>query len=814
MKKKSLFFITALVAISVIAAFVFLQKSNQNSDSRNIVQNTDKSEQTYNPSKPDNNAPKSESGSTVVTISSQTDLNALAQANNIKPESIKKIEGSSSYELAVSKSNLIVPQGIAERVKTQENIIYKAMVTPNDPLFQYQWHLNKISAPPAWDISKSSSSIKVAVIDSGFALDHQDLTNKFDKANAYDFINNDSIPMAGDTGAFVYHGTMVAGLVGASTNNGIGVSSVAWDANILPIQALNDAGEGNTFTIASAINYAVSKGAKVINLSLGSFSADPVMEGAINNAISSGVSVVAASGNSGCDCLIYPANYPNVIAVGATDINDNRASFSNYGNNLDIVAPGTGTIRTTFMSASNKTSLYTTSANGTSIATPIVSGAIALILDKKPDLRPTQVDAFLKNGADKVIGMNGQNFTKEYGHGRLNISKTFDNLLNPNISWNFESLDGSVSSVSGQDGAFGQTPRAIQFGTSIQVFYYDVTNGNLKRSYENGSGWVTETLDGAGGINGRINADVGKMPATAIYNNQLHVFYFDVSNGDLRHGVSDINGGNWTFETLDGDSQTGGRTTAKVGVNPAVAVYGNTLQVFHYDDTAGNLRHTWFTPGTGWSNENLDGDPGSVGRANANLGEDPEVVIYNNEIQLYYYDITYGNLRHAWTTPKGWAFENLDGDPGSVGRSNSNLGRNPSLAVHNGQLQLYYYDIQYGNLRHAWTTNRGWAFENLDGDPGAIFGRNKNTGVTPKVISYNNVLYLFYYDQTDGELRYAYADNTGWHNYSLDGKPESISSYATANTGIDPTIISKSGELQLFYYNVTSNDLTHAWLKI
>jgi thermitase len=423
MIKKILFFATALLAISLIGVFGFLLKSNQNSYSRNIVQNTDKSEQAYNPPKPDKNAPKSEPASTVVTISSQADLNALAQANNIKPESIKKIEGSSSYEVAVSKSELIVPTGIEERVKTQENIIYKAMATPNDPLFQYQWHLNKISAPPAWDISKSSSSIKVAVIDSGFALDHQDLTNKFDKANAYDFINNDSIPMAGDTGAFVYHGTMVAGLVGASTNNGIGVSSVGWDVSILPIQALNDSGEGNTFTIASAINYSVSKGAKVINLSLGSFSADPVMEAAINNAISNGVSVVAASGNSGCDCIIYPANYTNVIAVGATDINDNRASFSNYGNNLDIVAPGTGSIRTTFMSGSNKTSLYTTSANGTSIATPIVSGAIALVLDKKPDLRPTQVDAFLKNGADKVIGMNDQNFTKEYGYGRLNIEK-------------------------------------------------------------------------------------------------------------------------------------------------------------------------------------------------------------------------------------------------------------------------------------------------------------------------------------------------------------------------------------------------------
>jgi hypothetical protein len=408
---------------------------------------------------------------------------------------------------------------------------------------------------------------------------------------------------------------------------------------------------------------------------------------------------------------------------------------------------------------------------------------------------------------DGCSAYGNRNFWRDFTNW---FGSTYGEVNESNISWNFESLDGSATSVSGQDGAFGQTPRAIQFGTSIQVFYYDVTNGNLKRSYENGSGWVTETLDGAGGTNGRINADVGKMPATAIYNNQLHVFYFDVTNGDLRHGVSDTNGGNWTFETLDGDSQTGGRTTAKVGVNPTVAVYGNTLQVFHYDDTAGNLRHAWFTPGTGWSNENLDGDPGSVGRANANLGEDPEVVIYNNEIQLYYYDLTYGNLRHAWTTTRGWAFENLDGDPGSVGRSNSNLGRNPSVTIHNGQLQLFYYDIQYGNLRHAWTTTKGWAFENIDGDTGAIFGRNKNTGVTPKVISYNNVLYLFYYDQTDGELRYAYADNTGWHKASLDGGFGSISK-RDSNAGVDPTVIPYNNNLQLFYYDFSSNDLRHAW---
>jgi subtilisin family serine protease len=764
---------------------------------------------------PDKNPkPTEKNDSFVITFNSNQAKAEFIKQNNLSSEKVIQIGQSNSYKINSSKDGLNTS---TPGSSVSPNVIYRASATPNDPLYSLQWNLSKVSAPAGWDITKGLASVNVAVIDGGFALNHEDLIGKFDIANAYDYVHNDSSPNTGQdnpSGAGVSHATIVSGLVGATTDNSKGVAGIGWNIGIIPIQALDDDGVGDTGSVASGIYRAVSGGAKVINMSLGSPSDDPVLKTAVDYAINNGVTVVAAAANDGCNCIEYPANYPAVIAVGATDANDVRASFSNYGSNLDLVAPGSGTLRSTSYSAANPTSLYTTTAYGTSFSSPMVAGAAALIKSAKVNSSPNEISNFLARGTDKVVSMSNQNFTQYYGYGRLNIQKSLSLVSNPNISWNFESLDGSATSVSGQDGAFGQTPRAIQFGTSIQVFYYDVTNGNLKRSYENGSGWVTETLDGAGGTNGRINADVGKMPATAIYNNQLHVFYFDVTNGDLRHGVSDTNGGNWTFETLDGDSQTGGRTTAKVGVNPTVAVYGNTLQVFHYDDTAGNLRHAWFTPGTGWSNENLDGDPGSVGRANANLGEDPEVVIYNNEIQLYYYDLTYGNLRHAWTTTRGWAFENLDGDPGSVGRSNSNLGRNPSVTIHNGQLQLFYYDIQYGNLRHAWTTTKGWAFENIDGDTGAIFGRNKNTGVTPKVISYNNVLYLFYYDQTDGELRYAYADNTGWHNYSLDGKPESISAYTTANTGIDPAVISMSGELQLFYYNFTSSDLTHAWLKI
>jgi subtilisin family serine protease len=440
MKKIRIILIIIFIVVAATAGFAYISNNRPDKNSSQIVKNDKNDSSSYNPPKPDKESPKVSNDSSIITLKNEADKKLIAQANGVKPEEIIRISGTNSYKINITKSEIVIPAEITEAVSKQDNVIYRAMATPNDPLFQYQWHLNKISAPLAWDISKSSSSVKVAVIDSGFALDHQDLTNKFDKANAYDFINNDSVPMAGDSGAYVYHGTMVAGLVGASTDNGTGVASVGWNASVLPIQALNDAGEGNTFTIASAINYAVSKGVKVINLSLGSFSADPIMEAAINSATSSGVVVVAASGNSGCDCIIYPANYPNVIAVGATDSNDNRASFSNYGNNLDIVAPGTGSIRTTFMSASNKTSLYTTSANGTSIATPIVSGAIALIIDKKPELTPTQVEALLRNGADKVPAMAGQNFSKEYGYGRLNAKNSLGNFY----SWQFVSQTGNT----------------------------------------------------------------------------------------------------------------------------------------------------------------------------------------------------------------------------------------------------------------------------------------------------------------------------------------------------------------------------------
>lgn len=339
---------------------------------------------------------------------------------------------------------------------------YRALLTPNDPIYP-QWYTDKISAPEAWDITTGSSDVIVAVIDTGFGLNHEDMagrwaenpgeggagctlgceikrTNgldddgngKIDDWRGWDFVQNDNNPSAGSvnpSGDAVHHGTVSAGLVGATGNNAKGVASLNWGARILPLQALNDDGVGSTSTIAAAIDYAVVRGAKVISLSLGSDEPDAFLRQRIGAAIDQGVIIVAAAGNSGCDCMAYPANYPEVVAVGATNSSDIRASFSSYGANLDVMAPGAGTIKVPFWSSTNQTTLYTSSVSGTSISTPIVAGLVGLIKTQSPSATVSDIIGFVRDGADKVPGMGGLNWTEQYGWGRINAYRAVRSYL-------------------------------------------------------------------------------------------------------------------------------------------------------------------------------------------------------------------------------------------------------------------------------------------------------------------------------------------------------------------------------------------------
>jgi hypothetical protein len=232
----------------------------------------------------------------------------------------------------------------------------------------------------------------------------------------------------------------------------------------------------------------------------------------------------------------------------------------------------------------------------------------------------------------------------------------------------------------------------------------------------------------------------------------------------------------------------------------------------YYDSGNGNLRHAWNNGDQGWNFENLDGDSGSIAGRNANLGTTPVMTVYNGYLQVFYYDNTSGNLRHAWVNDQGWNFENLDGDSGSIGKRNADVGLTPTVTIYNGNLQLFYYDATLGNLRHAWTDVRGWNFENFDGDDdGSLLRYNSDTGIRAVAKVYQSDLFVFYYDVTKSLWRVAYADDTGWHAADYDGSSRGVSRAASPVRGRISVDVYKN-TLQTFYQDST-NGLKHAWIN-
>jgi thermitase len=277
---------------------------------------------------------------------------------------------------------------------------------PDDPTFPDQWWLSRIKAPAAWDYATGSSSITIAVVDSGVDYSHPELDGKI--IGGWDFVNGDA-DASDDNG----HGTSVAGIAAAETNNAIGIAGVSWGALILPVKVLDWAGLGSYEDLAAGIIYATDAGAAVINLSLGGSAPSELLKQAIDYATSAGVLVIAASGNSGTSGVLYPAKYSSVIAVSATDSGNQVASFSNYGPEVDIAAPGQDIFST------NTDQGYAT-RSGTSMAAPMVSGAAAILLGLPGNNAPSLVRQQLLTTALDIPPYGKDSYS---GYGLLQIDK-------------------------------------------------------------------------------------------------------------------------------------------------------------------------------------------------------------------------------------------------------------------------------------------------------------------------------------------------------------------------------------------------------
>jgi serine protease len=266
------------------------------------------------------------------------------------------------------------------RVEHAERMeVMRAYFVPNDPLYDKQWHLQRVGAESAWEYA-CGEGVTVAIVDTGVAcFDKGPFSRGSDLAGTrcsggYNFVSD--TPEAYDDQG---HGTHVAGTVAQTTNNGKGVAGLAYCATLMPIKVLNRSGWGTLANVAEGIRYAADNGAQIINLSLGGSSKSRILEEAVDHALAKGVVVVAAAGNSGRS-VGYPAGYEGVIAVSASDPNDKIAWFSSRGPEVAIAAPGVNVTQQTICDGGrNKCEIFG-SFNGTSMASPHVAGAAAMLV--------------------------------------------------------------------------------------------------------------------------------------------------------------------------------------------------------------------------------------------------------------------------------------------------------------------------------------------------------------------------------------------------------------------------------------------------
>jgi subtilisin family serine protease len=289
---------------------------------------------------------------------------------------------------------------------------------PNDPYFiPYQWDKWVMYADEAWDVVGGSMDVKVAVVDNGCDYQHPDLAADFRTGElGYDFIGNDNDPRP-DNPAIdeAFHGTHVAGIIAATRNNNAGIAG--WSlCQLLAVRVLNDSGSGTTDVVASGVRWAADHGARVINMSLTSPSNSTPLEQACDYAAQKGVVLVVASGNDGHGAIGYPAALDKCVAVGATSEASQLASFSNYGPEQELVAPGTS------IASCIPGGAYAQS-QGTSMASPQVAGVAALLIGRNWGLSAAEVRAILSASAIDM-GVAGRDI--HYGYGLVNAKRAVD----------------------------------------------------------------------------------------------------------------------------------------------------------------------------------------------------------------------------------------------------------------------------------------------------------------------------------------------------------------------------------------------------
>ena len=479
-------------------------------------------------------------------------------------------------------------QNVIENLRRRSDVAYaepvyvlRASSTPNDTSYSSQWSLPKTQTNQSWDVWQPQSKITVAVVDTGVDVTHPDLTDVLlrdgsGNAVTYNAQTNSASPTAAndDNG----HGTHCAGTIAARINNARGVAGVAgWNpavpssgsyVQVLPVKVLGADGSGTDADVAEGIIWAADHGARVISMSLGGAGSSTTLANAVSYARSKNVVVVAAAGNESTATKSYPAAYPGVISVAATDSTDTLANFSNFGDWVKVAAPGVSIYSTYFGGR------YAT-MSGTSMATPHVAGEVAAILAQNPNLSLSQVETVVVSNVDPYIPYNSRTIIS--GAGRINVLRALQAAGGTAVS--LSSVSVSPTSLTGGSSATGTVTlsgTAPTGGTAVSLFS-NVGSAVVPAAVTVPAGQSTTTFTVTTSavssvLSATITATVGSTSRTATL--QINAPSVTVALSSLAVSPTSLTGGAGATGTvtLTGAAPSGGITVALASGNAAVTV--------------------------------------------------------------------------------------------------------------------------------------------------------------------------------------------------------------------------------------------------
>ncbi|PIT94270.1 hypothetical protein COT98_04640 [Candidatus Falkowbacteria bacterium CG10_big_fil_rev_8_21_14_0_10_39_9] len=479
---------------------------------------------------------------------------------------------------------------------------------PNDTYYHNQWYLEKIKADDAWEKINSSPNIVIAIIDSGIQISHPDLAENIfvnqneivnngldddhngfiDDVSGWDFVANVPDPSpkfsVGFNSPGVSHGTMVAGIIGARGNNGFGVAGVTWKSKIMALKALDDSGSGRMGDVIRAIDYAINNGADIINLSFTAQSYSEGLKEALERAYRAGVIVVAASGNDQSanhgvnidKTPFYPACYDGdngenlVIGVAATDTMDQKAIFSSYGSNcIDISAPGVsffGTLTYNPAAGEEYNKSFGGYWSGTSMATPLVSGTLALIKEANPNLSRDEITNILLRSTDNINNFN-PDYIGKLGVGRLNMMGA--------VSWAKERLNDYsgrlivspyMADYSSKFKNTEEHQNKVQIlSPSGQVFKEFLSDNN---KYKEGLKFASGDVTGDGASDIVVANGYFGQPVVRVFDAKGKI-----KSQFLAYNVKTKSGINVAVGDIDGDQKNEIITTPGFGAEPMIKIF-------------------------------------------------------------------------------------------------------------------------------------------------------------------------------------------------------------------------------------------------